>query len=186
MQLSEKDFDFEEWFAVQVRCRYEKFVANLLTQKGFKAFAPTYSKTLHQQGAKRQQEQALFPGYVFAQFQVLRRLPILMTPGVYSVVGYGKTPIPIPEPEILALENVDKARVEAEPCSFLSAGMKVRVIKGPLANCEGILVENRSSCRVVLSVTLIQRSVRVQVDRSSVVVLNQPPLMPTGSELQIA
>lgn len=182
MQLNEKDFGFKEWFAVQVRCRYERFVANLLTQKGFEAFAPTYSKVFRQQG----QEQALFPGYVFAQFQVLRRLPILMTPGVYSIVGSGKTPVPISENEILALKSVDAAKMKVEPCSFLNVGAKVRVINGPLANCEGVLIENRSLCRVILSVSIIQRSVRVEVDRTSLVVLNQPKTLPARSEFQLA
>ncbi len=42
-------------------------------------------------------ERPLFPGYVFCRFPVQRRLPILTTPGVVSILGFGVEPSPIPD-----------------------------------------------------------------------------------------
>ena len=39
----------------------------------------------------------LFPGYVFCRFIATNRLPILTTPGVFSVVSVAKAPAPIPD-----------------------------------------------------------------------------------------
>ena len=37
-------------------------------------------------------ERPLFPGYMFCRFDAKKRLPILMTTGVISVVSFGKEP----------------------------------------------------------------------------------------------
>jgi transcription antitermination factor NusG len=157
------------WFALQIKCRYENFTANLLSQKGFEVFAPSYPGALKQRIQKQELELPLFPGYVFARFDATRRLPILTTPGVYAIVGYGKVPTVIPDEEVLAIRSALLARMTVEPCSFLNVGTSVRIVKGPLMGREGILVENRSDCYVVLSVSTIERSVRVHVRRDDVV-----------------
>jgi transcription antitermination factor NusG len=105
----------------------------------------------------------LFPGYVFSRFDPKLRLPILQMPTVISVLGLGKQPEPIPEPEIDALQQVCKAGVNAIPYPYLTIGAKVRINEGPLTGVEGILVREKQS-RLILSVTLLQRSVAVEVD----------------------
>jgi transcription antitermination factor NusG len=109
-------------------------------------------------------EMPLFPGYVFCRFDPKTRLPILKIPTVMSVAGMGRTPEPIPDSEISALQTVCKSGVSAVPCPYLTAGAKVRILEGPLAGLEGILVEDKET-RLILSVTLLQRSVSVEVDR---------------------
>lgn len=164
----------DAWFALQTKFRYEKFTSSLVSQKGFEVLVPIRKEAdcgSSKPGAAAM-EKVLFPGYVFARFDVTRRLPILTTPGVYTIVGYGKSPVAIPDSEILAIKNAVKAEMPLEPCPYLNTGSCVRVMDGPLKGYEGLLVENRSSCRVVLSISLIQRSIRVQVDRRNVIVLD--------------
>jgi transcription antitermination factor NusG len=109
-------------------------------------------------------EMPLFPGYVFCRFDPKVRLPILKIPTVMSVAGMGRTPEPIPAEEISALQVVCKSGVNAIPCPYLTAGAKVRILEGPLTGLEGILMQDKET-RLVLSVTLLQRSVSVEVDR---------------------
>ena len=161
-----------EWFALQVKLRYESFTASLLASKGYEVFSPTYPLDLSAGSRRIRTEKALFPGYFFSRFDFTRRLPILMTPGISGIVSYGKMPAAIPEAEILAIKSVISAKLELEPCSFLGVGLRVRVIDGPLANYEGIVLEHRSVCRLVLSISAIQRSVRVEVNRESVLPLD--------------
>jgi transcription antitermination factor NusG len=54
--------------------------------------------------------------------------------------------------------------VRAEPHPYLTVGRRVRITAGPLAGREGILVRWRGQHRVVLSIDLIQRSIRVELD----------------------
>ncbi|MBV8903143.1 MAG: hypothetical protein JOZ22_05855 [Acidobacteriia bacterium] len=56
------------------------------------------------------------------------------------------------------------SKLAVEPCSYLAEGSRVRIVRGALAGLEGVLIKVRSSYRMVLSVSLIQRSVRVEVD----------------------
>jgi transcription antitermination factor NusG len=56
----------------------------------------------------------------------------------------------------------------------LQIGRRVRIDHGPLSGLEGILLEIRGQHRLVLSVTLLQRSVAVQVDSAWATPLPQP------------
>jgi transcription antitermination factor NusG len=58
-----------------------------------------------------------------------------------------------------------------QPWPYLTAGDRVRLEDGPLAGIEGILLREKTQCRVVVSVELLQRSVAVEIGRESVVVL---------------
>lgn len=153
-----------QWFALSVIPRKEKATAQVLRAKGYEDFLPLYAEQRQWSDRLKKVEMPLFPGYVFCRFDAKDRLPILKIPTVMSVAGIGRTPEPIPEEEISALQVVCKSGVNAVPCPYLTAGAKVRILQGPLAGIEGILIESKET-RLILSVTLLQRSVSVEVDR---------------------
>jgi transcription antitermination factor NusG len=154
----------EAWFALSVVPRKEKATAHTLRAKGYEDFLPLYAMRRRWSDRMKVVDMPLFPGYVFCRFDPRIRLPILKIPTVMSVAGLGRTPDPIPDGEIAALQQVCKSGVEAVPCPYLTVGAKVRLTEGPLTGVEGILIE-ASGDRIVLSVTLLQRSVAVKVDR---------------------
>jgi hypothetical protein len=53
----------------------------------------------------------------------------------------------------------------AEPWPFLDIGQRVRLEEGPLAGLEGLLIEVSKKQRLIVSVTLLRRSVAVEVQR---------------------
>jgi transcription antitermination factor NusG len=156
------------WFAVSVRTRAENSVAKMLNTKGFEEFVPSYKETHQWSDRRKQVEKPLFTRYVFCRFDHRFRLPILTTPGVLSIVGTPAGPTAIEQREIDALRLVSKAGVECQPWPFLQPGHKVRVRRGPLSGIEGVLVRSKKDCRLVLSVTLLQRAVAIEVDSASV------------------
>ena len=93
-------------------------------------------------------------------------MPVLLTPGVVQFVGIGKIPVPVEPSEITALQAIVQFGSVVRPWPFLKDGERVRVDDGPLRNTEGILVRGGDSDQVVVSVTLLQRSVAVKVDRA--------------------
>jgi len=117
-------------------------------------------------------ELPLFDGYVFCKLNLLYRMPALTIPGVIQFVGIGKTPVPIAEEEITALQTVMKSGLRSMPWPFLKVGQQVRVEHGPVRGLEGILLQVKGSHRLVLSVSLLQRSVAVEVDRDSITPVN--------------
>lgn len=110
----------------------------------------------------------LFPGYVFCQFDVNNRLPILVTPGVLSIVGRGRNPLPVEDCEISALQLIVASGVKADPCPYLEVGQRIRIKAGALCGLEGILTSFRGSQRIVVSVSLLCRSVSLEIQRSDV------------------
>jgi len=156
----------QKWFALYVKPRHEKVVARLLQGAGLESFLPLYKRQHTYSTRTKDTEIPLFPGYVFCRFDVLSRTPILATTGVLSIVGIGKTPTPIDEVEILSLQTAMKAGLLMKSCDFLAAGRRVRISKGALMQMEGVVVEVRSSLRLILSITLLQRSVQVVIDSS--------------------
>jgi transcription antitermination factor NusG len=134
-------------------------------QKGIEEFLPLYASRRRWSDRYKSVELPLFPGYIFCRLEAERRLPLLIIPGVLHMVGAGKTPLPVEEAEIAALQVASESCLRAEPWPYLEAGQRVRLEDGPLTGIEGILIEARKHCRLVLSVTLLNRSVAVEIDR---------------------
>jgi transcription termination/antitermination protein NusG len=159
----------QNWFAVQVRTRWEASTAVLLDGKGFEVFLPTYKTANRWSGRSRKERTApLFPGYVFCRFDACNRLPILITPGVIAVVGRGKVPLPVDGNEISAIQAIVASGFRPEPWPFLEIGQRVRIDAEPLHGLEGILLSFKGGSRIVLSVSLLRRSVALEIDRSCV------------------
>src|SRR5579871_3904404 len=146
------------WFALQVKARCEKLVTQALQSKEIESFLPLYQARRRWSDRIKQVELPLFDGYVFCRLNLLLRLPVLTIPSVIQFVGLGKTPSPIPDEEVDALQAVVKSGLPAMPWPFLRVGQKVRVDHGPLRDLEGILLKTKGSERLVLSVCLLQRS----------------------------
>jgi transcription antitermination factor NusG len=158
----------QNWFALRVRSNSEKLVAFALRGKGYDEFLPLYRKLSRWSDRKKQIELPLFPGYVFSRFDVNQRLPILIIPGVMQVVGFGNKPEPVADEELRAVERFVASGLPVEPWPFLKVGESVLVDDGPLAGLEGTLVEVKNRYRIVVSLTLLQRSVAVEIDRDCI------------------
>jgi transcriptional antiterminator RfaH len=152
------------WFAVEIKHNREKTVADLLQARGLEAFLPTYTEPRQWSDRVKLTELPLFPGYLFCRLNEDRRMPILTTPGVRRIVSFGSTPIPVPEAEIEAVRLFIKSKLKIHPWPFLEVGQPVKIQKGPLAGVEGILQEFRGHYRVVVSISLLQRSIAAEMD----------------------
>lgn len=159
----------ERWFALQVKVRCEGSTAAFLSGKGYETFVPSY-RTKRRWGGRIQEVTAtLFPGYVFCHFDAQKRLPILVTPGVISVVGRGRVPVPLEDAELAAVRVAVSSGLRLEPWPYLEIGQRVRIQDESLSGLEGILIDFRGGQRIIVSVSLLRRSVAMEIDRSRVV-----------------
>src|SRR5262249_29650350 len=158
-----------QWFAIRTATGREKLVSSQLQNKGYEEFLPLYRSKRQWSDRTKELEFPLFPGYLFCRFDFSNRLPILVTPGVKLIVGFGKIPAPVSCEEIESLRRVVASGAEATPWPYLSVGQKEQVREGTLAGVEGILLQVKNSCRIFLSVELLRRSVAVELDRASIV-----------------
>jgi transcription antitermination factor NusG len=155
----------KQWFALRVKSRCEKVVATIAHNKGFEEFLPIYASRRRWSDRLKSVELPLFPGYVFCRLDPQYRLPLLTIPGVLHFVGIGKAPIPIDKDEIAAIQAAVQSGLLVEPWTFLDVGQRVQLREGPLAGLEGIFVGAAKQERIVVSVTLLKRSVAVAIER---------------------
>jgi transcription antitermination factor NusG len=155
------------WYAIYTRHQHEKNVARVLAGKEVEVFLPLYIAVHRWKDRDKELSLPLFPCYLFVRNPIERWHPILTTPGVHSVVGFGRRPAVIPCREIEAVRRV-VGTGKAEPHPFLKCGDRVRLRAGPLQGLEGLLVRKKSLWKLLVSVEMLQRSVAVEIDASSV------------------
>ena len=156
------------WYAIAVKPQAERTVEAILAEKNYETFFPVVKRERQWSDRVKQIDVPLLPGYVFCRFDGEQRLPIMTTPGVREIVGFGRRAAPIDDGELVALRRVIESGAHVEACEFLTRGDRVEVVGGAMQGLCGILLEIKGSCRVVLSVELLQRSVAVEMDRASI------------------
>lgn len=161
---------------MRVRSRHEKAVAAALRNKGLEEFLPLYKSRRRWGQRVAEIELPLFSGYVFCRFDSgERRVPVATTPGVMGIVGFGGKATPLDEGEMAAIRRVIELGIAAEPWKYVQSGQRVRIEQGALAGMEGVFVEARKKHKVLLSLTLLQRTIAIQIDSASVVQLKVSP-----------
>jgi transcription antitermination factor NusG len=156
------------WWALYTRHQHEKAVAEMLLCKGLEVFLPLHESMRRWKDRQKLLSLPLFPGYVFVQGNLSRRLQVLTTPGVHMILSRGEQIAVVPDDEILAIRRAVEGSYRIEPHPFLKCGERVRVTRGSLEGVEGILVRKKNLYRLVLSVDMLARSVGVEVDASDV------------------
>jgi transcription termination/antitermination protein NusG len=171
-------------YALHVRPRHEKVVAKTLAAKGIGSFVPTY-RSMRRSSGPTPSYVPLIPGYVFCWFDVTKPLAVLCTSGVLSIVGAGKTPMPISKDELDMLRVIIASGMPARSCPYMTVGQRVRIESGPLRGVEGILLCMRKQSEVLVSVNLLHRSVSVAIGKEAVYPLSPPARMQSNGSFRI-
>ena len=153
------------WYALKVRPRFERSVVTHLQSRGYDPFLPSYAVKRQWSDRVKSIELPLFPGYVFCQFDINARFPIVTTPGVSFVGGIGRVPEPIAQTEIDSIRSVIASGLHYEPYPYLSAGQLVQVERGALTGLVGLITDLKSGSRLIISINLLKRSVSTEIDR---------------------
>jgi len=144
----------------------EKLVAEQIKRRSVPCFLPVYRSVRRWKDRRKELQLALFPGYVFVQMALEKKLKVLEIPGAVRLVSFNGQPAPLPASEIEMLKNRLSGAGGVEPHPYLRAGRRVRVRSGAMEGLEGIVVRRKERCRVVFSINLLQRSVAVEVDEA--------------------
>jgi transcription antitermination factor NusG len=152
------------WYAIYTRHQHEQVAARFLSGKGFEIYPPLYNAVHRWRDRLKRLSLPLFPCYVFIRGGLDRQLDILKTPGVWDLVRTGARASPIWESEIQAVRRMMETDGRVQPYPFLRLGDWVRIKSGPLVGIEGILVRQKNSYRLVVSVELLRQSASVEVD----------------------
>ena len=156
------------WYAIYTCSRHEKRVSEQLESKVIEHFLPLYESVHHWKDRRVRVQLPLFPGYLFVHIPLSRKIQVLEVPSVVRMVGFHGAPAALPEEEIVSLRSGLSGNLRVEPHPYLTVGRRVRVVRGPLAGREGIMVRKKDRLRLVISIDLIMRSMAVEVDAADV------------------
>lgn len=154
-----------DWVAVQVRLNRERFVGQMLDEYGYERFLPVV-KPARTLGITR--ERLLLPGYILCRYQTRPNHLIVRIPGVMGLLGVAGRPIAIPVEEVDAFRRIVDSGVAAEPWRFIKTGNLVEVSSGPLAGLRGLVLHVKKAMRLVVSATIMRRSVAIELGADEV------------------
>jgi transcription termination/antitermination protein NusG len=164
--------DDAQWFALWTHSHCEQLVRDQLSAKGFDTFLPTVGEWSRRGGVRRVIPRPMFPSYLFVRHAMEKRsyVEIMKARGLVRILGERWDRLcAIGDGEIEAIQQVGNSGKAVVPYPYLREGQRVRIIEGPLAGVEGILVRNRpKQGLLVLSVDLLQRSVAVEIECDAV------------------
>ena len=152
------------WYALRTRSRHEKRVEEQLSAKGIEAFLPLTERWSRWKDRRKLVAFPLFPGYCFARFPLAERVAVLSAQGVVQVLGTQGGPVPVPDPEIEAVRRLVTSTLPYDPHPYLQEGMRVEVLRGPLAGVQGVLLRKGARARLVIGVSLIRQGASVELD----------------------
>lgn len=158
-----------QWYVLWTRSHCEQLVHDQLSAKGFDSFMPKIGQWSRRQGLRYLARVPMFPGYLFLRHAAMDKLSyieVCKTRGLVRILGERWDRLgTVSGREMQAIQKVVEADLPALPHPYLREGQRVRVVRGPLASAEGILVKYEpEKGLLVLSVELLQRSVAVQID----------------------
>jgi len=162
----------EAWFVLQIYQTHASVVSAQLTAKGYEILAPVYRCRRRWSDRIKEIDAPLFPGYVFCRFDPASHStgPVVTTPGVLKILGFGGKPEPLEEREIEWVRLAAQHGLSPRPCEYLALGTRIRIARGPLFGVEGILKRVKNKELLVISVSMLQRSISVEIERSSVTI----------------
>lgn len=152
------------WFALYTVSRHEKRVAQHLSQREIEHFLPLYrAQRRWRDGSRVMLDLPLFPGYMFVRVRRIDRVRVLEVPGAVAMVtGTGGQLVALPDATVEALRSGMES-YGVEPHALLVAGRRVRICSGPFVGMEGVVLRNKTRCRVVLTLEHIHRSFSVEL-----------------------
>ncbi|HET9481575.1 MAG TPA: transcription termination/antitermination NusG family protein [Candidatus Polarisedimenticolia bacterium] len=157
-----------KWHALWTHSNCEQLVHDQLAPRGFQVFLPRVEAWRRHGGERKLVSSPMFPGYLFLRHSMDKTscVEVQKSRGLVRILGERWDRLSsIPDDEIDAVQKIAAAGLPALPYPFLREGQRMRVLRGPLAGVEGILVMGApEKGLLVLSVELLHRSVAVQFD----------------------
>jgi transcription termination/antitermination protein NusG len=110
----------------------------------------------------------MFPGYLFLHHLMDKTsyTEVRKSAGLVSILGGTWDRLAtLPDSEIAGIQQVVRASLPVIPYPYLREGDRIRIARGPLAGVEGMFIRaNPSKGLLVVSISMLQRSIAVEVD----------------------
>ena len=140
------------WYVVYTKPRWEKKVAEKLTQIGIECYCPIITQVKQWSDRKKKIEVPLFNSYVFVQLQEGDRNSVFQIAGVVRYLFWLGKPAIVRDEEIKSIKDSLKASNIAEvSVSSIQVGDRIKLESGAFSNQSAIVQEvSNTHCILVL------------------------------------
>ena len=164
------------WWVAHTKSRNEKALAQNLIRKDISYFLPMSWKVRRRKQRTIRSLLPLFSGYLFFCGNENQRIELLRTNRVANIIEVKDQQRLLDE--LLQIEQALRAGVPIAPHSYIKAGQHCRVIAGPLADLQGIIIEvpkrkkghpggpvkTKNAVRLVLQIDMLGQAASVEID----------------------
>jgi transcription antitermination factor NusG len=151
------------WEIAHLRSRQEKSVARLLFDASMPFYLPQIKQTNQRSGRLFVSHLPLFAGYIFMRRVEGLRQALWRTNAVANLIE-------VPDQnqlhaELLQIRELQQRGAVLTPRVDLVPGDAVRIMEGAFSGYSGVVIEERGSLRLIVSVTILKKSVTVELPR---------------------
>ena len=158
------------WWVAHTKSRNEKALAHDLISKSISYFLPMSWKVRKQKGRTMRSLLPLFGSYLFFCGDENQRLETLRTNRVANIIEVKDQHRLLHE--LSQIERALKTGAPLEPHKYLKTGQRCRVIAGPLADLNGIVVKTKTVMRLVLQIDILGKATSVEIDADMIELLD--------------
>ena len=173
-KFSEELISFEEsktkkkpgsnWFVFYTHPRAEKVVYNELLKRDYNAFLPMIrSLRVWKNRQRKWIDQVLFPGYIFVNAHRCELYDIKKVPKIVTYIHCAGTPSVIPLKEIEGIRKMLALEQDVSVETEFFEGEKVKIVYGPLAGHEGILIRQKGRTRFGIRLKEINHTAYIDI-----------------------
>jgi transcription antitermination factor NusG len=151
------------WEIAHLRSRQEKSVARILLDAGKPFYLPQITQTKKSSGRTFVSHLPLFPGYIFVRRVGGLRETLWRTSAVANILD-------VPDQaqltaELLQIRQLQASGAVLTPSVEIVPGDAVRIEQGSFCGYTGIVIKQRGSLRLIVSVSILKKSVAVEFPR---------------------
>lgn len=157
------------WAVVHTKPRCEKKLAEYARNNGISYFLPQMESRRVYQRRAITFTRPMFPGYLFCVIDNVQKQRLLISGMTVSFIR-----VPVQEELLEDLLNIrlsTQPKVPLEPTLWLSEGLQVEIIKGPLKGVTGVVESHDKLSEVRLQVNILRQAVMVKIDPKDVKIL---------------
>lgn len=151
------------WWVAHTKTRQEKALARVLEPRGVPFYLPQREHRKRRAGRNFVSYLPLFPGYLFFRGSDSERLAALKSNLILRL-------LPVPEQSLLQeelaqLRVLQQSGASLVPFTPIHPGDPVRIAEGPFEGYTGIVLREKRGPRLVVCVSMLRKSVIVELPR---------------------
>lgn len=153
------------WGVAHVKSRTEKVLARHLCAFRISFYLPLGERRTRRGGRNFVSYIPFFPGYVFLRGDATSRTQALRSNLIVRLLDVPDQALL--DREICQLHTLRETGAPLIPFPWLGPGDAVRIQEGPFRGYLGVIVREKGARRLVVSVSMLRRSVAVDLERES-------------------